>query len=382
MKPALGVSLGVLAALAACSGDPPSELAPSGASGASTSTGAGGEGGASTATSSSASGTSSASSSSGAGGEGGVISSPCPDDVTCVTAFPFHDERDTSLEGQSAFDVYPCKDTADESGPEIAYRVTTQGPGVLSALVADDAGVDIDVHILADFAPEACLARDDVFTSAEVPAGDSWVVADTYVSGSGPQAGPFALDIGFARASKGPCTMLDGVMPRVGDGGASLVLPAKGTVARLGHLVTAEEPAPYPTTSTEELLAHYALSRDATGVVLPRALGWTPQGGAAHYGAGVGDPSELPVLDETYHVTMYWTAAARPPKGTRMILRDPASGRAVVVAAGYATGPADLSDIGATTEEAHFVLGSDEGTELELGFAADGALPLGPRICD
>lgn len=374
MKRAFALSFAPLVLLVGCSGDPPSDLAPSGSTG---SAGAGGSGGEASASSSA-----SATSSSGAGGEGGVAMTPCPDATTCVGSFPFHDERDTSVEGEDAFDVYPCKDTADESGPEIVYRVTTPGPGVLSALVADDAGVDIDVHILGSFSADACLARDDVFTSAEVPAGESWIIADTYVSGGAPQSGAFAIDIGFARASEGPCELLTGVMPRVGDGGDALVLPATGPIARLGHLVTDEEPAPFPASASEELLAHYALSQDATGVVLPRSMGWTLPGGADHYGAGVGSPAELPVRDEAYYVAMYWTAEARPPMGTRMILRDPASGRAVVVAAGYATGPASLSMIGGTSEEAYFVLGIDEGADVELGFAADPTLPLGPRVCD
>jgi hypothetical protein len=377
MKRALGVSFASLLVLSACSGDPPSELAPSGSAGVGGSGGAGGDGSAS-----STSSTSSTASSSGAGGEGGVAMTPCPDATTCVGSFPFHDERDTSLEGEDAFDVYPCKDTADESGPEIVYRVTTPGPGILSALIADDAGVDIDVHILSSFSANACLARDDVFTSAEVPAGESWIIADTYVSGSGPQSGAFSIDIGFARASEGPCELLAGVMPRVGDGGDALVLPAIGPITRLGHLVTAEEPAPFPTSASEELLAHYALTQEATGVVLPRSFGWTAPGGADHYGAGVGTPAELPVRDEAYYVAMYWTAEARPPMGTRVILRDPASGRAVVVAAGYATGPADLSLIGGASEEAYFVLGVADGADVELGFAADPTLPLGPRVCD
>jgi hypothetical protein len=79
---------------------------------------------------------------------------------------------------------------------------------------------------------------------------------------------------------------------------------------------------------------------------------------------------------------MYWTAAARPPKGTRMILRLPSDpSRAVVVAAGYETGPGDLSMIGGTTEEAHFYLGTQHQDELTLGFASDASLPLGPRRC-
>ena len=79
---------------------------------------------------------------------------------------------------------------------------------------------------------------------------------------------------------------------------------------------------------------------------------------------------------------MYWTASARPPKGTRMILQrqdDPS--RAVVVAAGYETGPGDLSHVGGTPEETHYYLGTQHLDVMKLGIATDQTLPLGPRKC-
>lgn len=361
-------------ALAACGGDDsPADEGSGGAGGAtatsdvSTSTGAGGEGG-----------------SGGAGGEGdgGSITTPCPDDTTCVSEFPFHDARDTSIEGQNTISVYACKDTADESGPEIVYRVTAPHDGFVSVKVADDPGVDIDVHILTALDGDACLDRGDVSAKSDVPKGDLWIVADTYVSGGIPLVGAFAIDIGYVRSSKGACTMLSSAMPRVGDGGDTLLLPATGPVAKLGHLVTQDEGAPYPSTSSEHIDEHFGITAQTTGLVMPWTGAWAPLDGAAYYGAGAYAPTEMPALDEAFYVAMYWTAEARPPKGTRMILRDPASGRAVVVAAGYETGPADLNSIGGTTEEAHYYLGTDAGAELELGIAEDQGLPLGPRICD
>ena len=99
-------------------------------------------------------------------------------------------------------------------------------------------------------------------------------------------------------------------------------------------------------------------------------------------GAGLGDPGDLPVIDEGWYVTMAWAPADRPPPGARMILRrtdDPS--RAVVVAAGYETGPANLSSIAGATEETLFYLGVAAGAELTLGVAADPSLPVGPRRC-
>jgi hypothetical protein len=81
-----------------------------------------------------------------------------------------------------------------------------------------------------------------------------------------------------------------------------------------------------------------------------------------------------------FHVNMYWTSAARPARGTRMIIQVPGTTRAVVVAAGYETGPGDLAKIGGTPEESHFFLGPNT-TQWTLGIAKDQTLPLGPREC-
>ncbi|MBI4952808.1 MAG: hypothetical protein HY908_12305 [Myxococcales bacterium] len=315
----------------------------------------------------------------GAGGSGGADA--CPVGVTCVTEFPFTDERDTSIEGASVLDGYACALATDESGPEVLYRVTVPEAGFLSAAVYDDAGVDLDVHILAALDAAACLDRGDLDARADVEAGDYWIVADTYASAGVPQAGPFRIDIGFVVPSQGPCDLEVGEMARVGDGGTPLPMPATGPIVLEAHLVTADEPAPYPTTATEELLEHYALSQATTGLVLHREQVWAPLEGGSFYGAGIGDPAAFPVLHEGWYVNMYWTSAARPAKGTRMILREPGGTRAVVVAAGYETGPGNLAHIGGTPEESHFYLGTGHLDTLQLGIAVDQALPYGPRVC-
>lgn len=346
-----------------------------GGSGGASTTSTGGDGGANTGGASTTS--------SGGGGSGGGVEEPCPPGVTCVTSFPFHDERDTSKEGKNDIGVYACKPSADESGPEIVYRVTVPEDGFLSAAVYDGAGVDIDVHILSELKGDACVDRGDLQARADVKAGYVWIVADTWVDSGTPLKGAFSIDIGFLAPSKGPCEMLTGEMPRVNDGGNHLKMPATGPIVVEAHLVTQEEPAPFPSTSTEELEAHYALSQAKTGLVMHRQQEWAPLEGGDFYGAGIGDPADFPVVDEGWYVNMYWTAAARPPKGTRMILRDPNGGsRAVVVAAGYETGPGDLSNVGGTPEETHFYMGTGHEDPMKLGIAKDQGLPLGPRVCE
>ncbi len=317
----------------------------------------------------------------GGGGMGGGGADPCPPGMTCVTTFPFHDDRDTSKEGVSNIDTYSCKPTANESGQEIIYRVTVPEAGFLSAAVYSASGVDIDVHIVSALDGNSCLDRGDLHTRADVPAGDVYIIADTYVSGGVPKAGAFGIDIGFIAPSKGACDMQVGTMPRVNDGGNSLAMPATGPIVMEAHLVTQAEPAPYPSTATEELTAHYALSQAATGLVMYREQVWAPLEGGGFYGAGIGDPAAFPVVHEGWYVNMYWTSAGRPAKGTRMILRKPGSNRAVVVAAGYETGPGDLTNVGGTPEETHFYMGTTHQSTMTLGIATDQTIPFGPREC-
>ena len=399
-------SLAVFVSLAACSSGGSSGAGGGSASSgngvdhssAGSTSGSGGDatsgsgGGSASSTSSATTGPGATTGSGGAGGSGGVGSGgaggaggsgggkTCPQGVTCVTSFPFHDQRDTSVEGQDLISSYSCKPTADESGPEIVYRVTVPEAGFLSAAVYSDTGVDIDVHILSALDGAACLDRGDLQARADVPAGDVWIVADTYVSNGVEKSGGYQIDIGFIVPSQGACDMQSGTLPRVNDGGNSLAMPATGPIVKEAHLVTAGEPAPYPMTDTDELKAHYALSQKTTGLVMYRDQVWAPEeGGGTFYGEGIGSPANFPTLDEGWYVNMYWKTA--PARGTRMILRQPGGNRAVVVAAGYETGPGELDHIGGTPEESHFYMKTNHLDTMQLGFATDQTLPLGPRIC-
>lgn len=253
--------------------------------------------------------------------------------------------------------------------------------GFLSAAVYETAGVDVDVHILSSLDSQACVARGNLHAKADVTAGIWFVVVDTFVSGGVPQAGPYRVDIGFLRPSEGACAMNTGSMPRVNDLGNTLQMPATGPVVLEAHLVTQEEPTPYPTSFTDQLDAHYTLSQARTGLVMHRNQPWAPLEGGTFYGAGIGSPTLFPVVDEGWYVNMYWTSAARPARSTRMIFRLPGTSRAVVVSAGYETGPGDLSYVGGTPEETHFYLGTTHGSTATLGIASDQTPPLGPRVC-
>lgn len=317
----------------------------------------------------------------------GNVPPPCSDDVeACVSSFPFYATGNTT-EGVRLWDSYSCASSTNESGPELIYRVDVPSDGFLSAAVFEETGgavaTDVDVHLLSSLDAAQCVERGNHQVGADVEAGTWWVVVDSWVDGSARErAGAFRIAIGFLEPSRGACGLATGEMARVGDGGDHLAMPATGPMVLEAHLVTQEEPSPYPVTSRDELGAHYALSEERTGLVMYRTQAWAPLEGGSHYGAGISSPTLFPVVDEGWYVNMYWTGTSRPARSTRMILRTPGTDRAVVVSAGFETGPGNLDNIGGTPEETHFYLGTGHLDDMTLGIATDQSLPLGPRVCD
>ena len=308
----------------------------------------------------------------------------CPDGMICVDQFPYYESNDTSLSDSSVFDAYSCDPDIDESGPEIIYRVTVDQGGYLGVLIDDSTeGVDVDAHILTDLDADACLDRGHWDAGGHVEPGVYYVVADTYVEGVVAQSGPYGITIGHVVPPAGDCTMEQGWMDRVGDGGSPLQMPATGPVVMEAHLVTVDDGYgtgandPWPGSITEGIEDHYELSQDATGFVLYRDQSWCPQESCS-YGQGAYG-AKVPVADEAWYVCMYWSD--RPDPGTRMIVMN-GDGRAIVAAAGYETGPGDLSNVAGATEEVHHYLDTGHQSTLTVGFAVDQTLPLGPITCD
>jgi hypothetical protein len=81
-----------------------------------------------------------------------------------------------------------------------------------------------------------------------------------------------------------------------------------------------------------------------------------------------------------WYITMNW--AQRPAKGTRMVVRNPANGRAVIAAAGYETGPGSPTAVAGVSEEIHRYLGTTHRDTLMIGLAANPRLALGPVGCE
>ena len=330
---------------------------------------------------------------------------PCPLGHRCnpvpIAALPFTDSRDTASATSDAQDTYGCAPDTDESGPEVWYALTVGEVGVVTIAVDDvpGDGVDVDVHLL-DEAGSSCLARDNKALTRVLRAGSYRVVVDTWVAADGSvKAGPYTLTVTFRPLGSGPCA-LDLVDQRMfwsscapgvdcfeaEQGGSTwrfLHTPAYGPVVHEAHLVTPGEDFPgngWPTAARDQIDRHYAVSQAASGYVMDRKTEWAPFGeGGSQWGQGALGVKP-PVEAEAWYVNMYWKD--RPAAGTRMLVLDPESGRAVVAAGGYETGPGSNTAIGGAVEEIHHYLGTAHRDPLVMGYLVDQTLPYGPVTCE
>ncbi|MCC6644081.1 MAG: hypothetical protein IT374_00715 [Polyangiaceae bacterium] len=114
-------------------------------------------------------------------------------DPLVVDALPFAHHGDTTG-APSSLSLYSCG-AQDEGGGERVYRVTLPAPASLSIRVFDDATTDVDLHVLSQPSASACVARDDRALVVDAPAGDTFVVVDTFQKAGVPQAGRYRLTI-------------------------------------------------------------------------------------------------------------------------------------------------------------------------------------------
>lgn len=329
---------------------------------------------------------------------------PCPDgpgsacDPFPIAAFPYDDRQDTADSPHADVDAYGCDPAIDESGPEWWYTFTLTESGLLSASIDEVAGdgVDVDVHLLSGGDPARdCVARDHAGVAEVLAPGTYLLVLDTWADGDGvAQVGPYRLTVDFRPVASGACAVVPtdvemfwsscaGSVPDCSERGGSVFLatPTVGPVVKEAHLVTTADGfgSGWPSSFTDGISAHYAASEAASGYHTSRTEPWAPAGeGGSEYGQSAYG-AKLPPEDEAWYLNMYWRS--RPAPGTRLVVRNPANGRAVVAAGGYETGPGDNSAIAGVAEEVHDWLGTGHLDDLEIGFAADPTLPLGPIDC-
>lgn len=167
------------------------------------------------------------------------------------------------------------------------------------------------------------------------------------------------------------------------DGGQRwLHLPTVGPVTEEGHLVTSGDGfgGGWPVSQFDQISNHYLVSENASEFMTTRDEGWVPAGeSGSEFGQGASG-AYVPVLDEAWYISMFW--ADRPSIGTRMIVSNPVNGLAVVASAGLNTAPAANSRIAGVPEEIHAYLQSSHADDLEIGFATNQNLPLGPVTCN
>lgn len=117
------------------------------------------------------------------------------DDPRVIDGLPFADDGNTAVATSNVLDGYSC-DSEDEGGREVVYALDlTKKTRVRARVTADDVGGDPDLYALA--APDAasCIARGDQSIEFEAPAGRSYVVVDTFVSGGVPKSSRYRLTI-------------------------------------------------------------------------------------------------------------------------------------------------------------------------------------------
>ena len=124
---------------------------------------------------------------------------PCPDGVVCAESFPFSHQGDTTQSNQRELDSYSCAPSTDESGAEIVYRLTLPHAGFLSLELHDmESGADVDIHLLGSFDADDCIDRGHWLAGSYVPAGEYWVVADSWVRAAGEEKpGAYTLQVGL-----------------------------------------------------------------------------------------------------------------------------------------------------------------------------------------
>lgn len=315
---------------------------------------------------------------------------------TVATGLPTELTGDTSLSTTSVLDHYAAAPDKNESGPEVLHGLDVTALGILRLTLIDiPPGVDVDLHLLSGTSAESCVRRGDKSLAWVVRPGHWTVAVDTWVDAGGtPHPGAYRVRVEFLPLDQGRCTTKDvdqeevwsacapGIDCRDAAGARTLATPSLGPVVQEAHLVTTDEAFGgngWPTSFTDQIARHYTVSEAASGYVMARGEPWAPAGeGGSQYGGGA-TGAKVPASDEAWYINMYWKH--RPPKGTRVLVVEPMSGKAVVAAGGWETGPGSNTAIGGACEEIHDVLGTVHRSALVMGFLADDTLPLGPIDC-
>ncbi len=119
-----------------------------------------------------------------------------------IHTLPFAHSADTTTSPHRDQDVYTdCDSDSDESGPEYRYHFETDETVALRAVVMDEEGADIDLHL---FSESGCISRGHRSIEATLEPGSYTFILDTWVNADGEeQAGEYLLAI--ATCAPGDC---------------------------------------------------------------------------------------------------------------------------------------------------------------------------------
>ncbi|MBQ4359094.1 MAG: hypothetical protein II767_02435 [Proteobacteria bacterium] len=300
-----------------------------------------------------------------------------------ITDFSKRIEGNTK-NSKNVFNDYPTCHTfnttsvPNESGPEDYYVVNITEPGTLIVGLKSTGGSDVDVHLLTSLKSNACIARADESIGQHVDKGIYYIVADTFKGSS--NAGAYWMKVTFI-ADSSKCGMQTETMPRYGSC-STIQLPVTAGTAQEAHLVTDHDRQMYgnswwPSSKTNKVAEHKAYTDQLFGAGTSAGGEWCPaeggnigQGSAGNY---------VPADAEAWYINMYWKK--KPDKGTRFLAVDPLSGKTVVAAAGYETGPGACSHMGGAVYEIHHYFGTSHNSPLTFGRMKNQSLKYGPIDC-
>jgi len=110
-----------------------------------------------------------------------LLGAGTPADPIEIPELPFVDLRSTESAASDVIDTYQgfnCQG-ADESGPEVIYKLTIPVDTSIRAIVFDRGGVDVDLHLLSSPDEGGCITRNDTTLSGPLKAGTYYIAVDT-----------------------------------------------------------------------------------------------------------------------------------------------------------------------------------------------------------
>ncbi len=175
----------------------------------------------------------------------------------------------------------------------------------------------------------------------------------------------------------------------------TIELPIVGKLVEESHYVTYNDKFPdgrlFANTQDENIETHLKISLEIYQDFDPDATEldlygnhwqreWTPAERGQIGQGSIGDiqAKELSPAMELWLINMMW--ADGPPRvGTKFLLQ--ANGKAVIVVAGYETGPGSEDFMGGVTPEVHHWLGTDSDSDIKISYLENQNFPYGPVKC-